>query len=259
MISNQLYKNLDSLFQDCQGNVFAFCNDSALELKLTRRQITILNGYKRSFIADFISPVCGITDSLILLKKSSFNHQYDNYFALRDSQSVMLIYSTGGLMKERQAASLQNTWAEQAKVPITLIPPVGCGGGCMDLWLRTVYEPAFHRYFGSQFKLMTDFRPVFTKMIARGKDQMIFDREAATIFWLDEKGEITREVGMNNKLKGSFTHFIEVDPSTGQEVRRFMVSEFHHIEKCEFLNDRLYFLYQPDVGMRIKKVYSTWI
>ncbi len=281
MISNHLYKNLDSLYQDCQGNVFAFCKDSALELKITRRQVALVNGYKRNFIVDNITPVCGITDSLILLKKSSFNHQYDNYFALRDSQSVLLIYSTGGLMKERQAASLQNTWADQAKVPITLIPPVGCGGGCMNGWLRDVYEPAFHRYFGSQFTLMTDFRPVFTKMITRDKDQLIFDREAATIYWLDKKGEITREVGMNNKLngiyfqdvhvdsvtgriylefpQGAFTHFIELNPATGQEIRRFMVSEYRHIEKCEFLNDRLYFLYQPDVGTRIKKVFSIWI
>ena len=59
--------------------------------------------------------------------------------------------------------------------------------------------------------------------------------------------------------QGPFTHFIEIDPSTGQDIRRFMVREFRHIEKCEFLNDRLYFLYQPDVGTRIKKVYSIWI
>ncbi len=281
MISNHLYRNLDSLYQDCQGNIFAFCNDSALELRIARRQVSVRNGYKRSYISDFILPVCGIRDTLILLKKSSFNHQYDNYFALSDSQNVMLIYSTNGLMQERQAASLQNTWADQAKVPITLVPPVGCGGGCMERWLRTVYEPAFHRYFGSQFRLMTEFHPVFTKMITLGKDQLIFDREAATIYLLDQKGEIIREVGMNNKLnghyyedvhvdsgtgkiylefpQGPFTHFLEIDPATGQEIRRFMASGFRHIEKCEFLNDRLYFLFQPDVGLRIKKVYSIWI
>jgi len=38
-----------------------------------------------------------------------------------------------------------------------------------------------------------------------------------------------------------------------------MISEFRHIEKCEFLNNRLYFLYQPVVGLKIKKVYSIWI
>jgi len=281
MISNLAFRNLDSLYQDCQGNVFVFCPDTVFELKPGRRQIAVFNQYKRSFISDFIVPVCGIMDSVIFLKKSSFNHQYDNYFAVRDSQYVMLIYSTGGLMKERQAASLNKTWTQQGQVAVTLYPPAGCAGACLEAWLKTVYEAAYHSYFRSQFKLMTDFHPVFTKMILFGKTQLIFDREGSTIFWLDNKGEIAKEVGMNNKLNGifyqdvhldpgtgriylefplgTFTHFIEINPETGAEVRRFMVSEFRHIEKCEFLNDRLYFLYQPDIGKRIKKVYSIRI
>jgi hypothetical protein len=184
-------------------------------------------------------------------------------------------------MKERQAASLNKTWTQQGQVPVTLYPPAGCAGACLEAWLKTVYEAAYHSYFRSQFKLMTDFHPVFTKMILFGKTRLIFDREGSTIFWLDKKGEIAKEVGMNNKLNGifyqdvhldpgtgriylefplgTFTHFIEINPETGAEVRRFMVSEFRHIEKCEFLNDRLYFLYQPDIGKRIKKIYSIWI
>jgi hypothetical protein len=59
--------------------------------------------------------------------------------------------------------------------------------------------------------------------------------------------------------QGPFTHFIEINPETGQEVRRFMVRDYKHIEQCEFLNGRLYFLYQPDTGLRIKKIYSMWI
>ena len=281
IISNHVYKNLDSLFQDCQGNIFAFCSDSAYELELARKQITISNRYKRSLITDFIAPVCCITDSIIYLKKSSFNYQYDNYFAARDSQYVMLIYSTGSLMKERQAASLNKTWTQQGQVPVTLYPPEKCYGECLEEWLKSVYEPAYHSYFSSHFKLLTDFHPVFTKMISFGTNLWIFDREGATIFNLNQKGEIIGEVGMNNKLngmhyqdirldkvtgkiylefpQGPFTHFIEINPATGQEIRRFMVSGFHHIEKCEFLNNRLYFLYQPDVGMRIKKLYSIWI
>ncbi len=281
MISNHTYKGLDSLFQDCQENIFAFCADSVLELQLTHKEIAVRNAYQRPFIMDFILPVCGITDSMIMIRKSSFNHQYDNYFAVRDSQYVQLIYSTGGLMKEREAGSLKRTWTQQSQVPITMQPPEGCTGGCINAWLASVYEPAYHRYFGSQFTLMTDFRPVFTKALPYGKHQLIFDREAATIYWLDAKGQIIREVGINNKLygiyfqdvhldtgngriyveypQGTFTHFIEINPETGQEIRRFMVRDYHHIENCKFLNDRLYFLYQPDTGKRIKKIYSIWI
>ena len=281
MSSSQVYPKLDSIYQDCQGNIFAFCSDSAFELKLARKQITILNRYAGKFIAEFIAPVCGVTDSLIFLKKSPVNHQYDNYFAVRDSQTAMVVYATGGMIKESQSASLRDTWQYQAAVPVTLYPPDGGGNGAGMQAFLEMYEGAYHSYFESQFRLLVDFPAIFTKMIPLGTNHLIFNREAATIFWLDGTGQITREVGMNTKLngmyfhdvhkdqgtgriyleypQGPFTHFIEINPETGQEIRRFMVRDYRHIEKCVFLNDRLYFLYQPDVGKRIKKVYSILI
>lgn len=284
MSSSQVYPKLDSIYQDCQGNVFAFCADSAFELRLARKQISVLNRYPGSFIADFIAPVCGIGDSLIFLKKSAVNHQYDNYFAVRDSQIAMVVYATGGMIKESQSSSLRDQWQYQASVPVTLYPPKASPasntGGSQNSWL-IMYEGTYHSYFESQFRLLVDFPAIFTKMIPLGKNHLIFNREAATIFWLDGTGQITREVGMNTKLngiyfhdvhkdegtgriyleypQGTFTHFIEINPETGQEIRRFMVRDYKHIEKCGFLNDRLYFLYQPDVGKRIKKVYSISI
>jgi hypothetical protein len=45
MRANHIFKGLDSIFQDCQGNIFAFCSDSVFELKLTHRQVSIQNGY----------------------------------------------------------------------------------------------------------------------------------------------------------------------------------------------------------------------
>jgi len=323
MNGSRIYRNLDSIYQDCQGNVFAFCKDSAYELRLTRKQISIANAYPQSFIADFIAPVCGITDSLVFIKKSPVNHQYDNYFAISDSQNVKVIYATGGFLKESVAASLKKSWKQQAQVPVAIKPlkrGEGGGDGAVEAkdesgqpanrltvptikqnpaaepkpnekadgsmgpgWISYMraYEGAYHSYFESQFRLLVDFPPVFTRMIPVGKNHVLFDREAATIFWFNESGVIIRETGMITRLngihfrdvhqdaatgrfylefpQGPFTHFIEINPETGQEVRRFMVRDFRHIEKCVFLNDRLYFLYQPDTGKRIKKVFSIWI
>ncbi len=60
-------------------------------------------------------------------------------------------------------------------------------------------------------------------------------------------------------LKNSSRATAASEQETGLEIRRFMVRDFRYIEKCEFLNDRLYFLYQPDMGKRIKKLFSIWI
>jgi hypothetical protein len=284
LISNHLYKNLDSIYQDCQGNVFAFCADSAFELKLSRKQIIVKNKFRASFIADFLAPVCGIADSIIFVKKSSAYHQYDNYFAIRDSQTAIVVYATGGMMKESQTTALSQTWKQQGQVMISMKPPEASAksikDGGMNEWLSS-YESQYHSYFESQFRLLVDYPPIFTKMIPFGKNHLIFNREAGTIFWIDENGGINREVGMNTKMnginyqdvhkdsgtgkiymeypQGPFTYFIEINPETGQEIHRFMVRDFRFIEKCKFLNDRLYFLYQPELGKRIKKLYSMSI
>jgi hypothetical protein len=74
MVGNYQFKNLDSLFQDSQSNVFVFCRDSAFEIQLKRKTISISNSYPRSYIQEYIVPVCGLSDSLIFLKKSSPHH-----------------------------------------------------------------------------------------------------------------------------------------------------------------------------------------
>ena len=279
MISNYSFAQLDSLYQDCQGNIFVFCSDSAFELKVTRKQVTILNSYQRSFISDFIVPVCGVSDSLIFLKKSSVHLQYDNYFAVKDSQYAIVVYTTGGMKKEAQVANLRNYWKTQARLPVTIKDPPKAGKD----WVKFMesYDRLYQDFFTSHQRLHTDYQAVFSKMIPYDKNQLIFDREAATIFQLDENGGITSEVGMITELngihyqdvlldmgtgkiyleypQGPYTCFLEINPVTGQEIRRFVVRDFRHIEKCRFLNGRLYFLHQPDTGLRIKKVYSIWI
>jgi len=283
MLSNHTYKNLDSIYQDCQGNIFAFCKDSVLELGLARRQIRVQDTYSRNFISDYIVPVCGISDSMIFLKKSSVNHQNDNYFAVHDSSTAVVMYSTGGMIKEQQVASLRVLWDSQDSLWMTIndYPTDTNGRNRSYVQFMKFYEGLHLSYFETHYRLVFDYPPISTKMIQYEKNHLIFNRQAGTIFWFDEKGELTNEVGMITKMNGMyykdvhldpdtkkiyleypqrpFTHFIEINPESGQEIRRFMVRDFRHIEKCRFQNDRLYFLYQPDVGMRIKKVYSIWI
>jgi len=282
MLSNHTYKNLDSIYQDCQGNLFAFCKDSVLELGIERRDIQIINKYGSKFICDYLVPVCGLSDSLIFLKKSSQHHQYDNYFAISDNQSSILVYSTGGMMKEAMVSGLMKTWRYLAATPVTIKdPPAFATSGIQYRIFFDNYDRLHKKGFDIQHDLQVDYRPVFTKMISYGQFNLIIDREAATIFWFDLTGDIISEVGINNKMNGLFfqdihidrgnskiyfeypqglyTHFIEINPTTGEEIRRFMVQDYRHIEKCTFLGDRLFFLHQPETGLKIKKVVSIWI
>ncbi|MFA5816093.1 MAG: hypothetical protein WC865_10775 [Bacteroidales bacterium] len=53
------------------------------------------------------------------------------HFALRDSQNAMVVYSTGGMMKESQAATVRDIWKLQAGVPVTI--KFSPGGNGLDM------------------------------------------------------------------------------------------------------------------------------
>lgn len=111
------------------------------------------------------------------------------------------------------------------------------------------------------FKLeLTGFPSVlFVQCMGYIRDTIVIESEMNNIYFRDVHLDAGTGRIYIEYPQGAFTHFIEINPETGQEIRRFMVWDFTHIEKCQFLNGRLYFLYQPDTGKRIKKVYSIWI
>ena len=100
----------------------------------------------------------------------------------------------------------------------------------------------------------------------KGK-QLVFNREGGCIAWFDDSGKLFSSVHFDAKSDrfylqfddNQLTEFIEIDPYSGQDLRNVRVKDFKHIEQCCFYNDRLYFLYQPEIGNRLKKVYSISI
>jgi hypothetical protein len=143
------------------------------------------------------------------------------------------------------------------------------------------YEQLFQSYFKSEFDLLVNYPPVYSVMFRFKGKQLVFNRESKCIAWFDDSGKLEMEVPFKIDFHGknftsvhfdagtghfylqfednSFSEFIEIDPLTGQHMRNITVRSFNHIEQCCFKNDRLYFLFQPDFGNRLKKVYSISI
>jgi len=56
-------------------------------------------------------------------------------------------------------------------------------------------------------------------------------------------------------LNGQLSYLIELNPKTGDEVRKIPVPRYKHIDHINIVNDRIYFLHQPDIGDKGKKLY----
>ncbi|TSA36629.1 MAG: hypothetical protein D4R64_07135 [Porphyromonadaceae bacterium] len=56
-------------------------------------------------------------------------------------------------------------------------------------------------------------------------------------------------------LNGQLSYLIELNSKTGDEVRKIPVPRYKHIDHINIVNDRIYFLHQPDIGDKGKKLY----
>ncbi|TSA39194.1 MAG: carboxypeptidase-like regulatory domain-containing protein [Porphyromonadaceae bacterium] len=277
-------KNLDKIYQDCQGNVFAFTSDTVYQLGHRRNRIQIVDTFDRNFIENYIQPVCSVTDSTTFIHFISPLRQYENYFVINHQNLASIIYSLGKFYQEERKQSANEEANRNAAFPIILppvkIPPGANSGPIVEAFCK-FYERLFQSYFKAEFRARFDYPPVYSRMFRFKGKQLVFNREGKCIAWFDDSGKLEREVPFITKVKekpfssvhfdaktdrfylqfddNQFTEFIEIDPYSGQHLRNVRINSFKHIEQCCFNNDRLYFLYQPEIGNRLKKVYSISI
>jgi hypothetical protein len=277
-------KNLDKMGQDCQGNVFAFTSDSAYHLRHTQNHLKIADNFNRTFIEKFLMPVSSVTDSTTFIHFISPLKQYENYFVINRDTNATIIYSVGRFKNEQGKQSGNEQANRLAAVPITLPPPkipAGVPSGPIVEAFCKSYERLFQSYFKAEFGAIINYPPVYSQMFRFKGKQLIFNREGKSIAWLDDSGKINQEITFMSELNGKpfslvlydaktqrfylqfdddpFTEFIEIDPFTGQHIRTISAGSFRHMNQCCFNDGRLFFLYQPEIGNRLRKVYSISI
>ena len=124
---------------------------------------------------------------------------------------------------------------------------------------------------------MTQYKPIYTELFRVGDSLLLFDFAKLSIIRFSREGIQTGETPMrivfNNDwerrmhcdavtgrfylefLNGQLSYLIELDPQTGDEARKIPILNFKHIDHIRIINDRVFFLHQPDFGDKGKKLY----
>ncbi len=263
----------DQIYKDCQGNVFIITKDWAYQLQYHKNSIAIADTIAAAFFEKNLRPVVAVTDSTIIIKSESPQRQYENFFAILDSSTAKIIWTVGNYRKEAGAIGMNLSAKMQARQFVKFTPSED---GFLWFFDMEAYERMYHDFFRTILDKTIDFPYVYSRMFQFGNAVILFDRGANEIVWFSPSGNVAKEVTIEkDPLAKGFTNayldepakkfyleyqdgpvswFVEINPKTGERLKRIPGNTYPHMEQCNFHNGKLYFLYQPINGLKIKKL-----
>ncbi|MCX6227214.1 MAG: carboxypeptidase-like regulatory domain-containing protein [Bacteroidia bacterium] len=257
--------DIRELYKDCLGEVYILEKKKVLQVRLRKDSIYLTNSCSINFFNDYVRPVEAVIDSANVFTKESPNKQYKNYFLIKTgAEEAEIFYHAGNTQKEREVGQLNRSITMQfRRVVLTNNPDE----------LRAIYATAFDM----AFQQYVGYKPLYTKLYQPGDSLLIFDFVKFSIFSFSKNGKPTGETLMSivfdndwkkrmhrdpvtgryylEFLHGQLTYLIEIDPKTGDEVRKIPIPGYKHIDHINITNNRIYFLHQPDFGDKGKKLY----
>lgn len=257
--------DIRELYKDCLGEVYLIGKKMAYQVAVRGDTIYPLSSCTIRFFTDYVRPVEAVMDSATAFSKASPNKQYMNYFLVRNgAEEAELFYHAGDKQKDQQLGQLNRSIKMQfQQVVLTNNADE----------LRAIYNAAF----GLVFQQQTGYKPLYTALFQLGDSLVIFDFQKFSISSFTRDGKQTGETPMRvvfnhdwksrmhrdpvtgkfylEFLHGQLTYLIEIDPVTGDEVRKIPITAYKHIDHIRINNNRVYFLHQPDFGDKAKKVY----
>ncbi|MCX6227215.1 MAG: carboxypeptidase-like regulatory domain-containing protein [Bacteroidia bacterium] len=259
--------DIRELYRDCLGEIYLVEKNHASQVIIRGDSIVVKSSCKIDFFNDFVRPVNAVLDSTTVFSKPSLNKQYVNYFMVREqSRESELMYHAGETRNEQEYRQLNQSIKQEflSKITRSFIPPDE---------MRAI----FLRILGAEANKAQNYKPVYTELFMVGDSMLLFDFVILSIVRFSKDGVQTGETPMRivfdndwerrmqrdpstgrfylEFLHGQLTYLIEIDPVTGDEVKKVPILKFRHVDHIRIINGRIYFLYQPDVGDKGKKLY----
>lgn len=126
------------------------------------------------------------------------------------------------------------------------------------------------------FKIATNYPPVYSALFPVEDSLLLFDFDRKLIRYYKYNGEFSHQSSIqinlsadwtgrihqdreNNRYYLEFLHIqstflIEIDPKTGEELRQIPIKNYKHIDHLQVIDNRIFFLHQPDFGNKLKQL-----
>ena len=261
----------DTLYQDCQGFIYAITRKRAFLISIQNDTLGLNPVSEANFFVDQVMPIQSIDNRYFTYVEKSIKGQYHDYF-ISDSETGKheLFYRVGDHNNEGIVSGLDRQIRGEFMWNIKqgFIP-----GGA----LRAMHE----RLAKAMVKKSSEYKPVQSDFFQIGDSALLFDyynnyincfELNSQLLWrteilIDLSKDFTGRVHHDKVSNRYFLEFlnvqssylIEIDPYTGKELSRIPILSYRHIEHISVHDNRVFFLHQPDFGDRSKKLYYVRI
>jgi hypothetical protein len=255
------------LYQDCLGEKYAVTNDSAYLLKNLGDTLLLNSVCDVEFFESRVRPIVALGDKAFITFEISSGGQYQDYswcefenpvkeelYRVGDFGKEQGLKGTNTQLRQLRLSKVNRGWIEGGELRII-------NGNMARLWNQ----------------INTDYRPVRSRMIQVEDSVMLFDLTKGRVFCITLGRELKWESILQSNLSKDFTgrvhrdpitnrffleflniqssYLIEINPLTGQEIRIIAIRPYKHIDHVSVYDNKVWFLYQPDIGEEGKKLY----
>jgi len=255
------------IFEDCQGVVYISTRDSAYRFINNHDTISLLAQCDFDFFNRHVKPIVDITDPwFIWVEKSSYRQITEYFLGNYISNKNQLLYRVGNSGRENALINTHETLKQEF---ISEINRADISGG--ELRIMHARQALLRN------KINTDFRPVKSAYVPLQDSALLLDFELLQILCITGNGNLKWQTPILINLSKDFTgtlhhdpttnrfflefhhiqstYLMEINPRSGTAVATFPIKPFQHIENIQIQDNRVFFLYQPDIGDKGKKLY----
>ncbi len=257
----------NEIYQDCQGAIYAVASDRAYQLN--NRHDTLLYGATcgAEFFKTKIKPIVALAGTYYIYFESSEKGQYQDYYLGNyETEQHEIFYRVGNDQNEQEVIGI-NEQLRQSFISEVNRSFIGSG----ELRVMHGFQAALRN------KINTDFRPAQSALLQISDSALLFDFERQAIYCLSIAGKLLWASTIQADLSKDFTgrvhrdkttnrffleflniqasYLIEIDPKTGKALSNIPIRQYRHIDHISVNNNRVYFLYQPDLGDKGKKLF----
>lgn len=262
------FNNARGFLRDCLGDVYITTRDSVFPLLFAKDTVMIGSPVSAGYFKNVIDPIKAVFSDGFIHFHPSPNNQHHEYYYINESDSIThAFYQLGNRNKEGQLYGahqvLKNHWI--------LKNSRSYWENLEMRWLNDINAFMFGR-------INTDFKPVHSSLVPFRDTFLLFDFSKGTINCFDKyinprwQADIKSHLDPRctgtvhyDKLSGRCfleyhdiqkTDLYEINPRSGELVKRFSITNHRHIEKLQIANGRAYYLYQSDLGNELKQLFS---
>ncbi|MEA1876379.1 MAG: carboxypeptidase-like regulatory domain-containing protein [Bacteroidota bacterium] len=254
------------IFRDCRGDIFVVKTKKIIRADIIGHKVFFHDEIDRDYFDAYIRPIKVIRGKWMVSMYQSENGQFHEYNLVNvENKSKRILHRVGSRGREMRVKGLDR---RHTQINRQIISKGHIESGELRILNKNMDNAVF--------QISTNYPPVNSSLFSVGDSLLLFDFDQKLIRYYHFNGECSYQSSIkvnlnadwtgrihqdreNNRYYLEFLHIhstylVEIDPGSGEKLRQIPINNYRHIDHLKVINNRIFFLHQPDFGNELKQL-----